>query len=266
MNAKNEKVNSGVTNKDYWDSTYLNKNLHQLLPLDGYKFYCNKLIMDKIKEFYNGGDIIEVGAGGSDWLIRIVKQLKPNYCAGLDYSERGCQLLEVKSKVNNVKIDVIHADMFSPPAHLKKKFDFTISFGVVEHFKNLSEVLGAVSQFSKPGGLIFSLIPNMAGIYGVLTRLWNRDVYDMHIPHDLHSFIDGHHAAGLDTLWCNYLGSSNFSMISSCFQKRKGINYFIYKQLTRISKMLWMIESKIKPFPATKIFSPYILVVSRVPE
>lgn len=266
MSEKNKQVNSGITKKDYWDSTYANRYPHKLLPLGNYKQYCDKLIMDKIIEFYSEGGVLEIGAGNSDWIIRVINELKPSYCAGLDYSEDGCRLLEKKSKANGVKVDVVHTDMFSPPADMMRKFDFIVSFGVVEHFKNLSEVLGVISQFSKPGGIVFSLIPNMAGVNGALTRLWNKKIYDIHVPHDLPSFVDGHHTAGLDVLWADYLGSSNFGVLSSCFQEHKGTKYFIYKQLTRVSKILWLLESKVKPLPTTKLLSPYILVISRVPE
>jgi len=263
------KKNTGITKKNYWDSIYSSHKVsHQrlALDLDGYKQYLDNQIMDKIIEYYNGGNILEVGAGDSAWLIRAAKKLKPNYCSGLDYSEDGCRLLYEKSKVNQVDIDVIHCDMFAPPVDMLKRFDFILNFGVVEHFKDLSEVLVAISKLSKPGGLIFTLIPNMSGIIGTLTKLWSKDVYDIHNPHDLHSFVSGHHSANLDVVWSGYVGSTNFGVLSSCFQSSSGINYFIYKQLTRISKVLWLFESRIKPLPTTKVFSPYILVVSRVPE
>ena len=261
------KKNSAITKKSYWDLTYTDhKAVYQQLSLNDFRCYVDQLVMDKIIEYYNGGDILEVGAGNSDWLITVAEKLNPSYCAGLDYSEDGCRLLGEKSKANNLGIDVIHSDMFSPPTHILKRFDFILSFGVVEHFKDLVEVLEAISQFSKPEGLVFSMIPNMAGLNGVLTKLWNKDVYDIHIPHDLSSFVRGHETAGLDVVWSGYLGSTNFGVLSSCFQKNKGINFFIYKQFTRISKLLWLFESKVKPLPTTKIFSPYILVISRVRE
>lgn len=266
MSSQNNRFDSGITNKDYWDGTYTNKIPRRLLNIDSYKYFCDRIIWEKIREYYTGGNVLEVGSGNSDWLVRIAKELKPGYYAGLDYSEDGCRLLEEKSKENGVNIDVVHADMFSPPVDMIKKFNFIMSFGVVEHFKDLSEVLGVISQFSKSGGVIFSLIPNMAGLNGALTRFWNKGIYDIHIAHDLPSFVNGHHAAGLDILWADYLGSSNIGVMSSCFQKHKGVNFFIYKQLTRISKMLWFFESKMKELPATKTFSPYILVVSQVPE
>jgi len=264
---ENKQVTSGLTKKTYWDSIYVNNKPPELLVdtyKQSYKQYCDKLIMDKIIEFYNDGAILEVGAGNSDWMIRVINEFKPFHCTGLDYSEDGCRLLKDKSKVNNVEIDVIHADMFSPPDEMLKQFNFVMSFGVVEHFKDLTEVLGIISQFLKFNGVMFTLIPNMSGINGALARLWNKKIYDIHVPHDLTSFVEGHDAAGLDILWADYLGSSSFGVLSSCFQKHQGINYFIYKQLTRVSKILWLFESKIKSLPATKVFSPYILVISRV--
>lgn len=122
----------------------------------------------------------------------------------------------------------------------------------------------AIKKFSKPGGLLFTLIPNMAGVYGSLTKKWNEEVYNLHIPHNLESFVDGHIDAGLEVLWADYLGSSNFSVLSSCFKSSSGMKFWLYKQLTRISKIIWLIESKFGSLPTTNYFSPYIVVVSRV--
>jgi len=262
-----EKKSSGITEKKYWDSLYGNdsdgKTITSQYKTD-YKQLCDKLIMDKIIEFYSGDNFLEVGAGNSDWMIRVCKEFSPSYCAGLDYSEQGCELLKNKAKKNNVKIDVINADIFSPPTETLNKFDFIMSYGVVEHFKDLPNVLKTISRFSKANGLMFTLIPNMSGVIGSLTRLLDEDIYNIHVPHDLASFEKGHHDAGLDIVWKGYLGSSNFGVLSSCFQEQKGIKYFLYKQLTRVSKVIWLFETKLGFSFKSKLFSPYILVVSRV--
>jgi ubiquinone/menaquinone biosynthesis C-methylase UbiE len=256
-----------TTNEKYWDLTYQDKQITSLYITDNYKHHIDHLIMKTITDHYNGGDIIELGAGGSDWLIRAAKQLKPNHCTGLDYSKEGCRLLKKKSEANEVKIEVINADMFEPPLNTIGKFGFTMSFGVVEHFNQLSSALTAISKFSKPGGLIYTLIPNMSGLNGFLTKLWNKEVYDIHIPHNLDTFTAGHNGAGLNIISAEYLGSSSFGVLSSCFQNRQtGINYFLYKQLTRLSKLIWLFESKVTPLPATKFLSPYIVIVSKKPE
>lgn len=260
------KSNNAITNKEYWDNIHSDRNAHTLMSSHGYTWHIDHLIFELIKRYFVGGRLLEVGAGSSDWLINIAKHLDSDACVGLDYSEIGCDTLKKKSDLAKLSVEVVCADIFTPPERMIKSFDFILSFGVVEHFENLSKTLLAISAFAKPGGILFTLIPNMAGLNGELTKRWNREVYDLHVPHDLNSFIKGHKEAGLDVMYSSYLGSTNFGVISSCFKNEIGLKFWLYKQLTRFSKLIWLCEKHTTPFPATKLLAPYIVVVSRVPE
>lgn len=260
----NGKGCSAITEKEYWDKIHLEKHAYTKRGYDDFRVFCDRLILEKIKEYYRAGSLLEIGAGSSDWLISLAQELKPTSCVGLDYSEAGCRALSEMTRAVKVNLDVVLGDVFSPPDHLLGQFEFVVSFGVVEHFSELPDVLDAAGRFLSHDGVLFTLIPNMAGVNGFLTKAWNREVYDMHVPHDLESFAEGHRDAGLEVIWGGYLGSTNFSVLSSCFTRKKGVRYWCYKQLTRISKGVWYIESKLKRFPAIKLFSPYIVVVSRV--
>lgn len=112
-------------------------------------------------------------------------------------------------------------------------------------------------------GLMFTLIPNMAGSIGFFTRLFNRGVYEMHNPHDLVSFLEGHRKAGMAVLYGGYLGSNNYGVLSSCFNERRGLSWHAYVLLTRLSKAVGYLECKLGDFPVSKSFSPYIYAISR---
>lgn len=259
-----KKSSSPVTEKQYWDNIHKNKGNYTPKILTGFRNTCEEQIFSGIKKHFSGGSILEIGGGSSDWLIAVAKELKPKEAVALDYSEVGCTTIENKSTEAGVKVRSVCADMFNPPASTVGRFDLVISFGVVEHFNDLPEVMEACSAFCRPYGIIYTLIPNMAGLNGWLTKIWNRPVYDMHIPHDRETFLAGHKIPGLEVLSCEYLGSTNFGVLSSCFSGQRGLNYWVYKQLTRLSKLIWLLESKLGRLPATKIFAPYIVSVSRV--
>lgn len=110
---------------------------------------------------------------------------------------------------------------------------------------------------------MITFIPNMSGLNGYLTKNFNRDVYDIHIPHNKESFVSGHEQAGLSILEADYLCSSNFGVLSSCFHEESSWKWNTYKQLTRVSKLAWAFESKIFEFPVSQIFSPYIYAVAK---
>jgi hypothetical protein len=102
----------------------------------------------------------------------------------------------------------------------------------------------------------------MAGSIGHFTRLFNRKIYEMHNPHDWHSFLEGHREAGLTVISGGYLGSINFGVLSSCFEKHEGLPWHIYVFLTRLTKALWLVESKLGDLPSSRMFSPYIYAIS----
>jgi len=255
-----------ITDKNYWNLIHEGKSTYFPKRLSGFRYSCEEQIFAGIKKNFNGGSILEIGGGGSDWLIAIANELHPKEAVALDYSEVGCVSLDNKSAHAGIKIKTVCADMFSPPKDILGQFDLVMSFGVVEHFENLSFAIDASAAFCKPGGILYTLIPNMAGFNGLMTRFWNRSVYDIHIPHDRESFLAGHKKSGLEVLSCEYLGSTNFGVLSSCFPSQRGFNYWLYKQFTRISKIIWLVESKVGRLPATRSLSPYIVAVSRVTE
>jgi SAM-dependent methyltransferase len=257
---------ASTTSQSYWDELHRKGGVYKKKRLDDYRSFCDRLIFEEIKENYQGGRVIEVGAGSSDWLVHVAEELNPDACVGLDYSDIGCRVLAEKASVAAVKIDIFCADLFFPPESLVASADFVMSFGVVEHFERLSDVMAAVGRYSKPGGVLFTLIPNMAGLNGRLTKIFNEKVYDIHVAHDLDAFVSGHIEAGLDVISAGYLGSSSFGVLSSCFKDSRGLALWFYKQLTRVSKVIWFLESKFNMrLPVSKIFSPYIVVISRVP-
>ncbi len=252
-----------------WEGYYGARDLseYKALDYDDFRNMPFMLIFDKIKEYFPGGAVLEVGAGDSDILIEVCKKLFPTSCTGLDYAELACNKLAEKSKKADADVAVVCADMFAPSPELLGKFDFVMSHGVVEHFYDLPKVLKAISSFAKPGGVVFTLIPNLKKtVYGWLMRHWNKDVFDTHVMYDLDDMLEAHRLIGLDVVWGDYLCSSNFGMLSWCFKGREyGFNYWIYKQLTRVSKLVWFFESKFSKLKPSRSFAPFIVVVSRVP-
>lgn len=252
-----------LTEKSYWDDTYSGER-EPTIAIGDWRSYCNAEIFAGIAPLIaDGSNVLEVGAGDSPWLPFLARQFPHSRFSGLDYSQAGCERLAGRCRAHGVQVDVHLADLFSPPDRLLGSFDLVLSFGVVEHFSRLDTVLSAKAALASATGTVYTLIPNMAGICGRLTRRWNRAVYELHVPHDLASFRRGHADAALALVASGYLGSSNFGVLSSCFPRPAGAAYQIYKQLTRVSKLVWLLESRGLPVPRTRALSPYIFGISR---
>ena len=256
-----------TTEKD-WENYYQSRdNLKKYIQIniDDFRNLPHKKITQKFKEYYKHGSIIELGAGDSDMLIDLCKRFNIIECYGLDYVESACDRLNEKSLNAGVKIKTVNEDMFQPQQELIEKFDFSMSYGVVEHFKDLSGVIKAIKNFVKPNGIVFTLIPNNKNtIYGYLMRKWNVDVYNNHVMYDEKDLKVAHELNDLEILWSGHIASSNFGMLSWCFvNRKKGISYWIYKQLTRVSKAIWYVENKFNLDLSSTWFSPYIICVAK---
>lgn len=254
-----------LTRKEDWDQGYVSREESVELKL-GWRDHTNYLLAKKIEEIgLDGKSVLEIGAGDSQWLPYLARKYPGSRFAGLDYSKTGCERLAKRAAAicEATTIDIYHQDMFAMESALHGRFDLVLSFGVVEHFTELSHALLAKRKYLKDQGLMFSLIPNMAGSLGHLTKLFNRAIYEMHNPHDWNSFLEGHRKAGLMVISGGYLGSSNFGVLSSCFEKQEGLSWHTYVLLTRLSKAIWLLESKLGDLPGSRTFSPYIYAISR---
>ncbi len=253
---------SRLTSKSYWDKTYINER-ERHISVDGFRNYCVRRIYETLCEIgLENKRILEVGAGDSLWLPFLAKQFPSGNFTGLDYSKIGCDRLKNTAAATGLPINVVHSDLFNPPKKLFQHYDVVISFGVVEHFEDLSQVVKALKYYVKLDGIIYSLIPNMAGIIGFLTRLINRSVYDVHNPHNINSFVEGHRKAGLFVMNAGYVCSNNFGLLSSCIAKDKKLLWQFYLMLSRLSKLSWLIESNLFKLPVTSFMSPYIYCVT----
>lgn len=208
--------------------------------------------------------ILEIGAGGSQWLPFLAREFPTSTFTGLDYSEAGCKELEERATNEGVNIKVVQADLFSCPEELIGKFDIVITYGVVEHFDNLKSVVETLATYLNPGGQLYTIIPNMAGSIGKLTKYLNKDVYDIHNPHNLSDLVTGHKNAGLRIEQANYLCSTEFGVLSACItEESTKKSQCIYLWLTRLTKILFFFESKFFKLPSSQLLSPYIYCIAK---
>ena len=105
-----------------------------------------------------------------------------NVC-GIDYSENGCIHSKRILEQQGIAGEIVLGDFFNPPKEMYKKFDVVVSFGVVEHFQETAECLKALRKYLKPGGIIITVIPNMAGLIGTLQRILNKKIYDIPVSY-----------------------------------------------------------------------------------
>lgn len=87
------------------------------------------------------------------------------------------QLLK-KNRLQKGDIQIIEGDLFSYEP--EPSFDLVLSLGLIEHFKDMNDIIGRHLKFLKPGGTLFIAIPNFKSINGWVQKQFDKENYDKH--------------------------------------------------------------------------------------
>lgn len=253
-----------LSTKDYWDSILGGARL----PLSvNRKQYSAWLIDSFFRDFILKGNyrtLLEAGAGSSAWLPYLAKEYHLKV-SGIDYSEPGCRICEENLKLQGIDYgEIICADIFNWKDD--SKYDIIISLGLIEHFENPGEVLKIAADHLNQSGLIITVIPNLTGLNGTITRLFMPEVYGIHKKISADGLRQLHEETGFRTLKCGYTGLF-YPMMIPWQVKKEG---FFFREGSRMRKItLKTIELKnalitkvlrfMKLRPSSAYFSPFII-------
>lgn len=268
-------LNNDKAGKQFWDKTWEengSSGFSFINPKEpGLDNYTNKCFHKYFSKCFSGRDtqglrLLEIGCANSVWLPYFAKEFGFNVY-GIDYSEIGCrQAREILSSVG-VNGEIICADFFKPPEKLLNSFDVVVSFGVIEHFQDTAASISMLARFLKPGGIMINNIPNVMGLVGLLQKWLNRPVFDIHVPLDIEGLQKSHLRAGLEVLDCNYFLSISLGMVNltglNPHKISTRLKNIIYRNLCRISKLVWAVEEQFFRFPETAFISPYIMCMAQ---
>jgi 2-polyprenyl-3-methyl-5-hydroxy-6-metoxy-1,4-benzoquinol methylase len=255
---QNSNTAKGIDPHDNKISNFINRQFH-LFFYELLKNYFTDLPLDKLK-------LLEVGCASSAWLAYFTKNYDMEVC-GIDYSEKGCELAKKILKNSGVNGKIVQEDLFNPSSELLHNFDIVFSFGLVEHFNPISYAISNCSKFLKNNGIMITIIPNLKGIYGLIQKKIDIDIYDAHKPADLMEFIQEHKKADLEIIKSQYIIFLNLGMLN--IEKIKKNSPLLWKILKTIRGtadiFFWYAEKKIPDiFVPNKTFSPYIICASKL--
>lgn len=256
--------------QEYWNQTWDDYPLPKVWDVDS-----KRLLNHVEREFFlciaralesqgkTGPDVrlVEVGCARSQALPVLAKRLGV-LVVGIDYSPNGCEQTRIMMKREGVSGEVYCSDIFDVPNTLKGSFDVVVSFGLIEHFSNTNEIVSALAGLLKPGGVIFTNIPNMRGTTGFVQKVLNRDIYDIHVPLTPSQVRAAHEAAGLHVIESAYFLSNNYGVVNLGDPNRRNLGWWAKKIvlaiLARVSMAVWLIERMLGKLPASQAFSPYV--------
>jgi 2-polyprenyl-3-methyl-5-hydroxy-6-metoxy-1,4-benzoquinol methylase len=258
-----------LSSRDYWDQVLLQAELPRICTR---RAYHQRITMDFMDEFIRNGNyktLFEVGCGSSGWLPYFVQKYQL-FVSGLDYSQPGCLLAEKNLRMlGTPHAEIICKDIFEPECTNGKKYDIVFSYGVIEHFKDPGQLISIFSDFLNPGGLVISLVPNLNGLMGAISKCFVRDIFYMHRVMNSKQLRKYHEQNGLVNLKTGYAGTFTLSALPLVKSK-----VWIYKpgsiQRKIMSVLFGMIDKAANNFfKLTRInlpsryFSPYIICVAQ---
>lgn len=163
-----------VVNQEYWDHSYANLNLEY--DEDQILF---KSLFQKYLSYNPQGSCIEIGCYPGNYLMYLCKQY--GYIAnGVDTTPYINNRLTSYLKSNNISIgdfyqqDIMH---FKPSS----TYDLVCSFGFIEHFNNMEEIILKHIELVKPSGVLIISCPNFRKIQYILHRLLDTDNVGRHV-------------------------------------------------------------------------------------
>ena len=261
-----------LAGRSYWDDTWREENLPPRLDpsQSGWRNHVvrqfHQEMLAAIDELRTPGrQLLEIGCARSAFLPYLARDFSFRV-NGLDYSEGGAAQARRILEREGVEGHVTCADMFCPPSTMLGKFDVVLSYGVMEHFRSTSDALRAAAKFLVPGGLLITLVPNLAGLTGWVQKQLNRSVYDIHKPLDCQELADATTSAGLELVFARYLTSSNFGIVNLAGVE-KTPSYPIKRSLQQLlvaaSVMGWILDDQFLRVRRTRLFSGYVISVGR---
>lgn len=265
-NLESQKNKADKASPEYWNAFWETNQIPEEIIIDKKKI--NTYLYTEFDEFFRrhikaneGKSLLELGCGNSVWLPYFYKTFGLNV-SGLDYSTLGCERSRHILKSYHTPGNVYEGDLFYPSDDLKGAFDYVVSFGVIEHFQNTTDVLKAHAAYLKENGKIIVSVPNMYGFPGWYQKIMNRAVYDTHVPIDKNHLEGSLRKAGFKNITAEYVLPIAVSAQIDGAHKTSFIplKKLLTLNLSRLTKVFWAFEiyTSIK-FPRTRMFSPAII-------
>lgn len=254
-----------LSSAEYWDSVLRSAQLPRINP---YKHYHVTMdFLDPILKKEAMKSFMEVGAGSSGWLPYFAK--KYGYkVSGLDYSEVGCKIAEENLRLLKIDYDeMLCQDLFNWSSD--KRYDIIFSYGVIEHFENPAEVIRIFHTHLNENGIIITLVPNLNGLMGYLSRKFVPEIFSMHKVIKLEELEQFHVQNGFRNIRTDYAGRIMLAAIpwvrSDHFLFREGTMWRRISLLfvRGVNAILSFLDRSLKLTMRSWKYSPYIISVMR---
>ena len=260
------KSHSTLSTQSYWDEVLVRAELPRIYTSRAYHHRITMEYIDKYLSSNKYTTLLEIGCGSSGWLPYFAKKYNLKV-SGLDYSEVGCRLAEENLKM--LKIDygeIICKDLLEPECTGGKKYDVIFSYGVIEHFQQPEKIIGIFDSLLNKGGIIITLVPNLNGFMGWISRFFVPAIFKIHKVMSAEDLNRCHQANRLKILKTGYAGTFTLDVVplikSERFKWTKRWSKFTFGLISKSNRLVTKLLTMLRINLPSRQFSPYIITIA----
>lgn len=203
-----------LTDKSVWENYYKGKSTLRSVNTFINRNVFDAEIIDVMFKHMDSSDrksLVEMGCGGSEWLPYINDRFDVSI-NGIDYLENGCRISRELLTAHGIQdANIYCADFFEFHKEKDLKFDYLVSFGVIEHFDPPSRPIGAFRNYIVDNGIIVTTCPNTGGWAMKMQKWFDKQVYDNHMKFRLADLVRYHQENGYEIIDASYTGFLSFN-------------------------------------------------------
>jgi SAM-dependent methyltransferase len=242
------------TEKEFWLKHWEGKR-NEILTIDPENTVFH-LMLDNLIQNKPIKSAIELGGFPGKFSI-YVKQKHQTKSTLLDYfidQELFYELLLLNGIDDKEAIGLLEFDLNSNDQVLEK-YDLVYSFGLIEHFGDVKNIIGKHLEFLNEEGQLLITLPNFKGVNGWFQKTFDKPNYDIHNIScmDIDFLKKIALELGLKEVECYYYGK-----FSIWLENKKDQNIFV-KGFMKVVYLTGKILTKVVPFES-KFLSPYIIL------
>jgi 2-polyprenyl-6-hydroxyphenyl methylase/3-demethylubiquinone-9 3-methyltransferase len=215
---------------------------------------------------YRPKSLLEVGCGNSIWLAYLAHRTGVTV-AGMDYSQQGCDLVRQRLIAEGVEGQIFCADLFQTDPATVGQYDFVFSLGLVEHFTDLDNVLSKLLEFVAPDGVLWTEVPNMRSIHGVMSWVWQPEQLAKHQIITLKHLKTAYDRLGLKEIHGSYNGL--FSLNVPAWPYNPRWPKLAPRVVPRIYRTIHLVDKamcRIKTYRGVAPLAPFLYIAGQRPE
>jgi len=255
-----------LAGENHWDQIYrvAGSVRSGWYPTDYDALTLERALLTEIAR-YKPESLFEVGCGNSVWLPYLARKTGLKV-AGMDYSEIGCKMARQRLLAEEVPGRIFCMDLFEASPDEVGQHGFVFSLGLVEHFTNPEGVLAKLLEFVRPGGVLFTEIPNLWSIHGLLSWLWQPELLAKHYLISKRQLVRAYKRLDLEKVHGCYLGLFSLNIVAwEHYPRWPNLVPLIVPLIRRIHRRTNAVLCRINKFDGIAPLAPFMYVAGQKP-